>query len=110
LIRLTGGPGRDGPGANGETAERYAELARDYDQNWAHSDEFLAGLTGEIVDALGLTTTSRLADVGCGTGLFTRRITTGARLTTPVARVDPSAVTRRRPPRNGEPRLDGRRG
>jgi 2-polyprenyl-3-methyl-5-hydroxy-6-metoxy-1,4-benzoquinol methylase len=73
------------------TAAHYATLADHYDTNWTHSETFLAWMASEIITVLELVPTDRLADVGCGTGLFTRRIAASGRVRRPVVCVDPSA-------------------
>lgn len=54
------------------TREHYDRLAQTYDQNWAHSSEFITWMDGQIQDRLRLTATDVAADIGCGTGLFSR--------------------------------------
>ncbi|MBL7498746.1 class I SAM-dependent methyltransferase [Frankia sp. CNm7] len=47
-------------------------------------------MTGQIASALALTAADRIADVGCGTGLFARRLVELVRPAAPVLCVDPS--------------------
>lgn len=54
----------------GETRAHYDRLADAYDENWAYSAEFIDWMTGRIVDRLGVKPEDRIADVGCGTGLY----------------------------------------
>ncbi|SNQ48810.1 Methyltransferase family protein [Frankia canadensis] len=78
--------------AEGATAAHYERLAGTYDLNWTYSDAFVEWMAGEIVDSLSLTADDRIADVGCGTGLYTRRVLRLVRPRTPVLCVDPSAA------------------
>lgn len=55
-----------------ETKAHYDRLADDYDENWAHSSEFIAWMTGCILKRLDLHVGDDVADIGCGTGLFTK--------------------------------------
>lgn len=56
------------------TRDHYARLAATYDQNWAHSPQFLAWMTRCIQDRLQITGDDVVLDVGCGTGLFARKL------------------------------------
>lgn len=76
--------------AGPETSAHYERLAGSYDQNWTYNDAFLDWMAGEMADALALTSRDRIADVGCGTGLYTRRILDRVRPTAPILCVDPS--------------------
>lgn len=49
-------------------------------------------MTGRIVAAASITRRDRIADVGCGTGLFAHRIFQRVQPTEPIACVDPSAA------------------
>jgi len=71
-----------------ETRAHYDRLALAYDQNWAYSPEFLDWMSGCILARLRVKQGDRVVDVGCGTGLYARRLTerTGS-----VICVDPSA-------------------
>jgi ubiquinone/menaquinone biosynthesis C-methylase UbiE len=70
-----------------ETRTHYDHLAPVYDQNWAYSPGFLEWMSGCILTRLGVTHGDRVVDVGCGTGLYARRLVehTGS-----VVCVDPS--------------------
>jgi SAM-dependent methyltransferase len=88
--------------AKPETATHYERLAGSYDLNWSHSAAFLDWMAGEMIGALALTGRDRIADVGCGTGLFTGRIREQIRPTTPILCVDPSdAMLAQLPPDPG---------
>ena len=84
-----------------ETRAHYDRLAPDYDQNWTYSPEFLEWMTACIVDRLRLSFGDRVLDVGCGTGLYARRLVerTGC-----VVCVDPSARMLEQVP--DDPRLE----
>ncbi len=56
------------------TREHYARLAATYDQNWAHSPEFVAWMTGCIQQRLRITGADQVIDIGCGTGLYAREL------------------------------------
>ncbi len=73
-----------------ETAAHYQRLANSYDQNWSHSPAFLDWMAYEMVGAAGLRARDRIADVGCGTGLFTRRIRDLVQPLVPIVCIDPS--------------------
>lgn len=72
------------------TSAHYERLAGNYNRNWTYNDAFLHWMGYEITEALTLTPHDRIADVGCGTGLYTRRILESIRPITPILCVDPS--------------------
>jgi ubiquinone/menaquinone biosynthesis C-methylase UbiE len=72
------------------TSAHYERLAGSYDENWAYSKAFLGWMGQEIVSALGLDPADRIADVGCGTGLYAHQFLRLVRPTTPILCVDPS--------------------
>lgn len=72
----------------GETQAHYDRLAPVYDQNWAYSPDFLEWMSGCILARLRVEPGDRVLDVGCGTGLYARRLAEHAEL---VVCVDPSA-------------------
>ncbi|WP_239313345.1 trans-aconitate 2-methyltransferase [Frankia sp. Cj3] len=78
--------------AGPETAAHYERLAGSYDHNWSHNGAFLGWMAHAIASSLALSAADRIADVGCGTGLFTRRIRDLVRPSSPVLCVDPSAA------------------
>jgi ubiquinone/menaquinone biosynthesis C-methylase UbiE len=71
-----------------ETQGHYDRLAPVYDQNWAYSSDFLEWMSGCIFARLRVNSGDRVLDVGCGTGLYARRL---AERTGSVVCVDPSA-------------------
>jgi SAM-dependent methyltransferase len=74
-----------------ETLDHYERLAASYDRNWSHSEAFLDWMTDRIIGAASVAETDRIADVGCGTGLFARRILDRVHPADPITCVDPSA-------------------
>src|SRR5262245_57255119 len=66
----------------------YDRLAPVYDENWAYSSEFVEWMSGCILARLGVSGGDRVVDVGCGTGLYARRLAECAGC---VVCVDPSA-------------------
>ncbi|SBW24809.1 type 11 methyltransferase [Candidatus Protofrankia californiensis] len=83
--------GHNTSGTSG-TSAHYQRLAGSYDRQWSYGDDFLGWMTGEIEVTLALSADHRLADVGCGTGLYARRLLDVAGLRGPVLCVDPSAA------------------
>ena len=71
-----------------ETRAHYDHLAPVYDQNWAYNSDFLEWMTDCILARLGVKHGDQVVDVGCGTGLYARRL---AEHTGSVVCVDPSA-------------------
>lgn len=71
-----------------ETRAHYDRLASVYDQHWAYSQEFLEWMSRCILARLRVNHGDWIADVGCGTGLYARRL---ADQTGRVVCVDPSA-------------------
>jgi SAM-dependent methyltransferase len=76
--------------AGSETAGHYQRLAGRYDRNWSHSLAFLDWMARAMTEVGGLRARDRIADVGCGTGLFTRRIRELVQPLEPILCVDPS--------------------
>jgi SAM-dependent methyltransferase len=73
---------------HGETQAHYDRLADSYDENWAYSPEFIGWMTGCILDRLAPAPGDRVADIGCGTGLYARGLAERAGR---VVCADPSA-------------------
>jgi ubiquinone/menaquinone biosynthesis C-methylase UbiE len=83
-----------------ETRAHYDHLAPVYDQNWAYSQDFLEWMSDCILARLRVKHGDRVVDVGCGTGLYARRLAEHAGT---VVCVDPSARMLERIP--DDPRL-----
>ena len=58
----------------GDARTHYDRLAATYDENWAYSDGFLSWMTEAIDRRLHIGAGDRVADIGCGTGLYARRL------------------------------------
>jgi SAM-dependent methyltransferase len=65
----------------------YERLAASYDANWAYSRAYITWMTGQIIKHAAIHPGAAVADIGCGTGLYSRGLATIARL---VACTDPS--------------------
>jgi ubiquinone/menaquinone biosynthesis C-methylase UbiE len=50
----------------------YDRLADQYNDNWAYSPAFIKWMTGHLLDRLKLRPGERVADIGCGTGLYAK--------------------------------------
>jgi SAM-dependent methyltransferase len=70
-----------------DEAAHYERLAAGYDANWAYSPAYITWMTGQIIKHAGIHAGAAVADIGCGTGLYSRGLATVARL---VACTDPS--------------------
>ncbi|MGW7693457.1 class I SAM-dependent methyltransferase [Streptomyces asiaticus] len=75
-----------------DMGEHYQNLASTYDDNWAYSPDFVQWMSGQIASTLRLSANDRMADIGCGTGLFAGGIAEALRPRHPVLCVDPSAA------------------
>jgi trans-aconitate methyltransferase len=73
-----------------DTQAHYGRLAASYEHNWAYGEAFLDWMTREIIAVASITADDRIADVGCGTGLFTRRVLASVKPSAPILCVDPS--------------------
>lgn len=71
------------------TRAHYDRLADTYDENWAHSREFIQWMTGNILDRLRTSPVDRVLDLGCGTGLYARGL---AQRGNTVVCADPSST------------------
>jgi protein-L-isoaspartate O-methyltransferase len=63
-----------GDGARGH----YDRLAPSYDDNWAHSPDYIAWMTGRILDRAAIRPGQVVADIGCGMGLYSRGLAAAA--------------------------------
>lgn len=70
-------------------AEHYERLARSDDDHWAYDPDHVRRFAHAMADALRLTRSDAIADVGCGTGLYTRRLCEYVEPERPVLCVDP---------------------
>jgi SAM-dependent methyltransferase len=52
----------------------YDRLAASYDQNWAYSPAYIAWMTSRILDRAATGPGQVVADIGCGTGLYSRQL------------------------------------
>jgi SAM-dependent methyltransferase len=64
----------DGDGAQGH----YERLAASYDDNWAYSPAYIAWMTGCVLDRAAIQIGQVVADIGCGTGLYSRGVAAAA--------------------------------
>ncbi|KOV62890.1 methyltransferase type 11 [Streptomyces sp. MMG1121] len=65
-------------------------MAAEYDEHWVYGPHYVPWMSGRIAEALRLTPTDRIADVGCGTGLFAREVANQLKPRHPILCVDPS--------------------
>ncbi|GAA3971870.1 hypothetical protein GCM10022384_23410 [Streptomyces marokkonensis] len=68
----------------------YDGLAAEYDEHWVYGPEYVPWMSGRISEALRLGPADRIADIGSGTGLFTREVARQLRPSHPILCVDPS--------------------
>ncbi|MFF3299970.1 class I SAM-dependent methyltransferase [Streptomyces sp. NPDC002908] len=73
-----------------EVQGHYEGLAAEYDDHWVYGPSYVPWMAARIAEALRLTATDRIADIGCGTGLFAREVAKAVRPTHPVLCADPS--------------------
>lgn len=67
--------GSEGPmGDENVTRDHYDRLAATYDENWAYSPAFMDWMTGCILRRLRIAASDVAVDIGCGTGLYARRL------------------------------------
>ncbi|WP_166029411.1 class I SAM-dependent methyltransferase [Streptomyces chilikensis] len=68
----------------------YDELAAEYDEHWVYGPEYVPWMSARIAEALELGPEDRIADIGCGTGLFAKEVARQVKPRQPVLCVDPS--------------------
>jgi SAM-dependent methyltransferase len=56
----------------------YGRLAASYDQNWVYSPAYIAWMTGRILDLADIRPGEAVADIGCGTGIYSRGLAAAA--------------------------------
>ena len=69
--------------------KHYRRLAKDYDEFLYYSPDFIRTLTKKMVDQLELSPNDVLADIGCGTGMYSLDILKQVSLRNPILGVDP---------------------
>jgi SAM-dependent methyltransferase len=60
------------------TQAHYQRLAARYDDNWAYNPAHIAWMTSRILDHAAIQAGQTVADIGCGTGLYSRGLTAAA--------------------------------
>lgn len=70
----------------------YDDLAAEYDEHWVYDENYVPWMSARIAEALELTRTDRIADIGSGTGLFAREVAKQIQPRHPLLCVDPSAA------------------
>ncbi|GGK11194.1 hypothetical protein GCM10011583_49140 [Streptomyces camponoticapitis] len=68
----------------------YEDLAAEYDEHWVYGPDYVPWMSARIMEALRLSSKDRIADVGCGTGLFAREVARSVQPRHPILCVDPS--------------------
>ena len=81
--------GDEGSAVADRITEHYQRVAASYDDHWTYHPDYVRRFAHAITDALRLTGTDVIADVGCGTGLYTRQICEDVRPERPILCVDP---------------------
>lgn len=66
----------------------YERLADSFNDNWVYNPEFIGWMTRRILDRLHVHSGDRVADIGCGTGLYSKGLAERANR---VLCIDPSA-------------------
>ncbi|WP_346094011.1 class I SAM-dependent methyltransferase [Streptomyces olivaceiscleroticus] len=82
----------------------YEELAAEYDEHWVYGPDYVSWMSARIIDALHLSPTARIADIGAGTCLFAKEVARQLGPHHPILCVDPSEAMLRQlgtPPSSG---------
>lgn len=74
-----------------ETLRHYGRLATDYDNNWTYSQTYIEEFARKLCTSIDLCPSDRIADVGCGTALYTSEIHRQLDPEHPILCIDPSA-------------------
>jgi ubiquinone/menaquinone biosynthesis C-methylase UbiE len=69
--------------------KHYRRLANNYDEFLYYSPQFVRALTTRMIEKLQLVPSDTLADIGCGTGMYSIDILKQVKLENPVIGVDP---------------------
>ncbi|MDL5158785.1 class I SAM-dependent methyltransferase [Actinomycetospora termitidis] len=70
-------------------SEHYDRLAASYDEHWTYDPEYVRAFSRAITGALRLHPADAIADIGCGTGLYTRQLAEDLQPLRPILCVDP---------------------
>jgi SAM-dependent methyltransferase len=63
------------PSIQGDSAQaHYDRLAASFDDNWAYSPAYIAWMASRILDRSAIQPGHLVADLGCGTGLYSRQL------------------------------------
>ena len=79
---------------NEETSKiqkHYQKIANKYDKSWEYSDSFINFISQKILKYLNLKASDIFVDLGCGTGIYTKKIQELVNFTNPVLCVDISS-------------------
>lgn len=82
--------GRGGTVESHDVHGHYEELAAEYDEHWVYGPDYIPWMSARIAESLRATAADRIADIGCGTGLFAREVARIVRPHHPILCVDPS--------------------
>ena len=80
----------------------YEKIADNYDVFWGNSADIVEYYSNQIVKYLDLKSTDVFVDLGCGTGIYTKKIRGIAQLINPVLCVDISAKMLKKIPDNAQ--------
>ncbi len=73
-----------------QTATHYQRVAATYDELWTYDPDYVRQFSRAMIDSLRLLPSDAIADIGCGTGLYTRALYEDLRPTRPILCVDPT--------------------